>query len=133
MPVGTYQEELSCGGTLKVHKNSWEISYYFAGVDLRYNGTFVSIPGSSINDYILAFKENWEDYEQLKSAIPSGGEFTKDGKLGMSIRIGRFKEGVCLRSYHMPISSKKQLESIIKTYKYASERAPQIQKFLAAL
>lgn len=133
MPVGTYQEELSCGGTLKVHKNSWEISYYFPGVDLRHNGTFVSIPGSSINDYILAFKENWADYEKLKLAIPSGGEFTKPGKLGMSIRIGKFQEGVCLRSYHMPISSEKQLKSIIKSYDYASERAVKIQGVLADL
>lgn len=130
---GTYEEPLSCGGRLKVTKESWEISYYFPGPDMRYNGTFVSVPGASIERYISAFNDNWKEYEKLKSAIPSGGNFSKPGKMGMTIHIGNFSQGVCIQSYHMPISSKQQLEKVIGCYRYAAQRAPQIQQFLSSL
>lgn len=131
--VGTYEEALPCGGKLKVSKTSWEISYYFSGPDMRYNGMFVSVPGNSIDQYIAAFYENWEEYKQLKASIPAGGEFFKNGKMGMSIRISNYHEGVCLRSYHMPICSIHQLEKVIDGYRYTAQRAPQIQQFLASL
>lgn len=133
MSSGHYEEILPCNGKLKIKKNSWEISYYFSGPDMRYNGTFVSIPGNLIEAYISALNENWADYEQLKLAIPNGGEFKKIGKLGMNIRIGSFAQGVCLESYHMPINSKRQLDETIEAYRYAANRAPQIQNFLANL
>ena len=130
--TGTYEERLPCGGKLKVNKVSWEIAYYFPGPDRRYNGTFVSIPGASIQKYIDAYLENWSEYEQLKASIPSGGEFSKDGKMGMSIRLGRVMAGVCLRSYHMPIDSQTRLEHILDGYRYAVNRATEIQKLLAS-
>lgn len=133
MSIGTYEEPLPCGGKLKVSKASWEIQYYFPGPDLRHNGTFVSVPGNSIDQYISAFHENWAEYEKLKAFVPKGGEFTKSGKLNMTIRIGNFAQGVCLRSYHMPINSAQQLEKIVGGYRYAAQRAPQIQQFLASL
>jgi hypothetical protein len=133
MGVGTYEEPLPCGGKLKVTKSSWEISYYFSGPDLRYNGTFITVPGSSIEQYISAFNDNWKEYERLKSATPAGGDFSKSGKMGMTIRIGKFAQGVCIHSYHMPISSAQQLNKVISGYRYAVQRAPQIQKFLNSL
>ncbi|MDN6321634.1 MAG: hypothetical protein ACTHZY_07520 [Halomonas sp.] len=133
MSTGTYEEPLPCGGKLKVTKTSWEISYYFSGPDMRYNGTFVSVPGGSIEKYISAFSENWKEYEQLKSSIPSDGEFSKLGKMGMDIRIGNFAQGVCIKSYHMPIDTRQQLEKVISGYRYAAQRAPKIQEFLANL
>lgn len=133
MSTGTYEESLPCGGKLRVTKTSWEVSYYFPGPDLRYNGTFVSVPGGSIEKYISAFNENWAQYEKLKETIPIDGEFSKLGKMGMTIRIGNFAQGVCIRSYHMPISLKQQLEKLIGSYCYAAQRAPQIQDFLASL
>jgi hypothetical protein len=133
MSSGTYEEPLPCGGKLKVTKISWEISYYFSGPDMRYNGTFVSVPGKGIEQYISAFNDNWADYKKLKESIPKGGEFSKVGKMGMTIRIGRFAQGVCIQSYHMPIYSEKQLERLIAGYRYAAQRAPQIQNFLATL
>lgn len=93
----------------KFTKHFGKFYIIFLSLDLRQKGTFVKIPGIAIKDYIKAFEENWADYEQLKLAIPNGGKFTKDGKLGMSIRIGSFAQGVCLRYYHMPISSKNSL------------------------
>lgn len=133
MSAGTYQEPLPCGGTLKVTQSAWEISYYFSGPDLRYKGTFITIPGDSIEQYIVAFNENWKEYEQLKSAIPVGEDFSKSGKMGMTIRIGKFAQGVCIQAYHMPINSEQQLDKVISSYRYAAKRAPQIQKFLDSL
>jgi hypothetical protein len=133
MDSGEYQEKLPCGGTLIVSKNSWKIQYYFRGPDMRYNGDFVNVPGSDIEKYISAFIENWQDYEQLLKKIPGGGELTKQGKMGMTIRIGKFFQGVCLKSYHMPISSSQQLNKVIDSYRFAAKRAPQIQAFLESL
>jgi len=133
MSTGTYEELLPCGGKLRVSDSSWEIFYYFPGPDMRYNGTIVTVAGSLIDQYIIAFSENWNEYEQLKAAIPEGGNFSKPGKLGMEIRIGGFADGVCIRNYHMPISSGQHLEKVIAGYRYASERAPQIQSFLESL
>lgn len=132
MSTGTYEELLPCGGRLKVMKTWWEISYYFSGPDMRYNGTFVSVSGGLIEQYISAFSENWAEYEQLKGAIPKDGNFSKLGKKGMTIRIG-FAQGVCIQSYYMPISSVQQLEKLISGYRYAAQRAPQVQQFLASL
>lgn len=133
MSVGVYEEPLLCGGKLKVTNESWEISYYFPGPDFRYNGTFFSVRGDSVEKYIVAFEENWKEYEKLKPTIPEGAEFTKPGKMGMDIRIGKLSQGVCIKSYHMPISSKKKLEEVISGYKYALKRALQVQNMLATL
>ncbi|TPE54112.1 hypothetical protein FJM67_05735 [Maribrevibacterium harenarium] len=133
MSVGIYEEPLPCGGKLKVNKESWEISYYFSGPDSRYNGTFVSVPGESVERYISAFIDNWEDYKKLQESIPKGGDFSTVGKMGMSIRLGNFAEGVCIQSYHMPISSEQDLKKVISGYRYASQRALQIQQFLVSL
>ena len=131
--TGTYEEKLPCGGKLRVTRSSWEIAYYFPGFDLRHNGTFFSIPGISIQQYTQAYAENWAEYQTLKATVPQGGEFSKVGKLGMSIRIGKFLNGVCLKSHHMPVNSIKHLEDIIEGYHYAARRAPEIQTFLASL
>jgi len=131
--TGTYEEKLPTGGTLKVSKSAWEISYYFPGPDGRYNGEFVSVHGLAIERHIAALIDNFAEYEQLKTQIPAGGDFSKVGKESMTIRLGRFHPGVCLRSYHMPISSAVQLNSVIGDYRYAAGRSPQIQNFLAAL
>lgn len=94
---------------------------------------FVSVPGAQVESYISTFRQNWEDFERLKSSIPVGGEFVKEGQMGMMIRIGKFSQGVCIKSYHMPISSKNHLESVISSYNHDSERAKIIQKCLAHL
>lgn len=133
MSSGTYEEELPSGGKLQVSKTSWKIEYYFPGPDYRYNGTFISVPGNSIEQYIIAFKDNWNEYQRLKASIPQGGEFSKEGKMGMTIRIGSFSEGVCLQSYHMPISTIQKLEKVISDYSYAAKRAREIQSLLASL
>lgn len=131
--IGIYEEPLPCGGKLKVGVTSWDITYYFPGLDRRHNGTFVTVPGESIQHYIDAFLENWKEYENLKNSIPQGGDFVKVGKFGMSIRIGRFRDGVCIKDYHMPISTQSKLDQILDGYRYAIDRAKQIRALLSTL
>jgi len=128
---GEYNEKLPCGGNLIVNDSSWKIEYHFLGSDMRYTDTMITIYGQNINDYILAWEENFEDYKTIKSVIPPG-DFCKIGKMGMNIRLG-FAEGVCLKSYHMPIKTEKELENVIKSYDYAQDRAQKIIKMLRNL
>lgn len=129
---GEYSEELKSGGELKVSVNNWYIQYYFSGPDLRYNGTFVNIEGKDIDKYIDAWRTNFNKYLKLKETIPTGGKFDTNGLMGMSIRIG-WSEGVCLRSYHMPINNSAKLNQVIEDYEYAKERAIKLQELLRSL
>ena len=131
--AGAIREKLACGGTLEVTAQSFQIHYYFPGPDRRYNGTTVYVPGNSIELYIDAFNANWKEYEKLKLIIPKGSEFEKAGCMLMSIRIGGFCEGVCIRSYHMPIRSLSRMREVIDAYYYAQKRAAQLQATLRQL
>ena len=128
--TGTYEETLPCGGKLSVTQKSWTIEYYFPGPDLRYSGDFVRIAGAEVAEYIQAFEQNFADLQALKAAIPAGGEFTKAGLKGMQLRVGGYHKGVCLRSYHLPIDTHDRLQEVVEGYRYAIQRAPQIQQFL---
>jgi len=128
---GEYNEKLPCGGELKVIDSSWKIEYHFLGPDMRCNDTVVTVYGQEINDYILAWKDNFEDYKTIKSVIPPG-DFCKIGKMDMNIRLG-FAEGVCLKTYHMPIKTEKELDHVIKSYEYAQDRAQRVMKMLRNL
>ncbi len=129
---GEYKEKLLSGGELSVTKNSWSIKYYFSGPDLRYNGTFVTVPGEKINDYIEAWRNNFKKYILLKASIPSGGKFETNGEMGMSIRVG-WGEGVCLKAYHMPINTEDKLRQVTEDYSIAKERAIIVQEMLKKL
>ena len=114
--IGTYEETLPCGGKLRVTNNKWEVVYYFSGPDQRYNGTFVTLLGSTLQSEIDAYFENWAEFQSLKVALPSGGQFNKPGKREMQIRVGGFAEGVCIRDYHNPIKDRAALDKILKGY-----------------
>ena len=130
---GTYTEQLPCGGKLTVTQGSWSIDYYFPGPDLRYNGDSVRIPGSEVAEYVVAFEENWAEYERLKTTVPMGGTFEKPGRKSMVIRVGGYWPGVSIRNHHMATSSREQLERVLGGYRYALERAQVIQQFLATV
>ena len=131
--TGIYEEQLPCGGALKVSTTSWEIQYYFPGIDLRRKGTFKNIPGAVIREFAQAYQENWEEFQRLKSALPPDGEFTSSGACGMTIRVGSFAEGVCLEFFHRPVSSEAQLQITLESYAYAERRAAQVQALLQNL
>jgi hypothetical protein len=127
---GTYSETLPSGGTLNVSSTGWSIRYYFPGPDRRYNGTSVWIKESEVEEYIQAFIENYDEWEKLKEVVPEGGSFNKSGKANMTIRVGGHWDGVCLRSYEMPIKDKNKLSEVIESYRYAIKRAREISEKL---
>lgn len=130
--AGTYTEQLPCGGTLQVTIRGFRVQYYFEPADRRRNGTLVNVAGDQILEFITALRENWNEYLELKKAIPTGGSFQRAGRMGMQICIGSY-EGVCLQSYHKPIRTEAQLQEIIDSYHYAMKRAAAVQLLLEQL
>lgn len=53
--------------------------------------------------------------------------------MNMSIHVGGYWDGVCIRSYHMPINTLEKLERIVHDYQYALKRALQIRSMLVDL
>ncbi|WP_215398733.1 hypothetical protein [Rheinheimera oceanensis] len=133
MGVGTYLEDLDCGGQLLVRVDSWSINYNFQGPDNRYKGTSLIISGNEIDTYIHAYKNNWLEYEKLKIAMPPDTELTKKGEMNMTIRIGGYWEGVCIYDYFMPLRAKLDLDNILSNYIYAKSRAKAVQDILIGL
>lgn len=125
-----FEENLPSGGKLQISSDSWKIQYYFSGPDLRYNGTFKSVPGNEIDKYISAWKNNFNEYKKIKGQFPAGCEVSKPGECGMTIRAGSYREGVCLISYHMNIKDEDKLNEIINDYEYAKKRAREMQAIL---
>lgn len=103
--MGTYTEKLSSGGELIIAPDSWKIRYYFPGPDMRYNGTLVEIPGSRIDEYIAAWKNNFKKYLQLKQVFDLNGSYETTGEAGMRIGIGDWAEGVCIHKWNMPVTT----------------------------
>ena len=133
MPTGEYSETLPCGGRLTVRGVRWDINYYFPGKDRRHKGQSICIHMKDVDRYIEAYAENWNEYRSLKKTVPPGGDFSKAGKMGMTIRLGKFARGVCLQGYHMPLASKEDVIKMIESYRYAKRRASQVQDMLAML
>lgn len=122
-----YNETLPFKGKLIVSDADWNIQYYFTGPDTRYKGLRVTIKGQEIDQYINAWKNNFKEYEKIKSSY-NGLPIEKKGEMGMSIKMGYFCEGVCLLGNNLPISTRKQLDKVIESYEYARSKAIQILK-----
>ena len=133
MSSGEYTEQLPCGGKLIVTTNSSEVTYYFPGRDRRHNGEFVNIRGKDIRQYMKAFAENWNEYQSLKKSIPPGGDFSKKGKMGMTIRVDKYGGGVYIRHYHMRLDTKEKVAKVINSLDYAIKRTPQVRELLNKL
>lgn len=130
MMKGKYTEKLRTGGDLTVTASSWSIEYYFSGPDLRYRGDFVTVKGTQIDQYISAWANNYGKYLELKKVMPANGTFTTTGEMNMTINVGGYAEGVCLRSYHMPVKSEEKMMDIIEDYEYAKKQAALMMKIL---
>ena len=134
MTNGEFSEDLPAGGKLKVNAKSWHIHYYIAGPDLRYKGEFFDIPGNKIDDYIVAWQENFKKYLELKATIPSKSEFHSQGKMDMIIAINSyFDEGVSLTHRGISVKTEKELKNLIENYEFAKKRALEIMTFLKKL
>ena len=131
--VGTYNEQLPCGGSLTVTATEFRINYHFPGQDSRYKGTWVNIPGERVDEYIQALKDNGRTYAELKGSIPDGGQFTKVGKLSMSIIIGGYNDGVCLSWHYLRMATIDDVRKVISSYRYAQRRSIEVQVLLRKL
>lgn len=131
--MGEYKEILKSGGELVVSPNDWYISYYFSGPDMRYNGTWKRISSKEVDNYINAWKSNFDTYKQLKKELNLDGTFEKTGAAGMKISIGGYRDGVCIDSWHMNIRTQEQVDQIIQDYKNAKSKAIRIQEMLKQL
>lgn len=130
---GEYQEPLKTGGKLIVTSSGWRIEYYFMGPDLRYNGHFVRIESNRVDDYIKAFKANFEKFEEIQNAIPSDGSFEMKGECDMIICVRGYKHGVNITysgNNTFPIKTREKLQEVIDDYEYCILRAEEITKLL---
>jgi len=130
---GKYSESLSTGGTLIVEEKKWWIEYYFAGPDMRYKGTFLTLAGSSIDKYIDAWIQNFNEYLKIKRTTPYGIELKKNGLMGMTISVNTHFEGVCLNNYHMPVSNQALLNKVVADYSNAKQKAEVLMKTVSSM
>jgi len=132
---GEYKEELPfSGGDLIVTKDGWKISYYFRGLDMRYNGTFFTIPSSEVNEYIQAYKANWSKFEELKKLGDSvQGELRVEGQKSMNINVGGYFEGICITSYNLPLKTEKEINQMINALEWAKDQSSKIINMLKAI
>lgn len=131
--MGEYREKLKSGGELIVNQNDWYISYYFPGPDMRYNGTWKRISSKEIDEYIIAWEKNFATYLALKNELKLDGTFEKQGKAGMKISIGGYRDGVCIDGWHMNVRDQSKIEEIVCDYKTAKQKAIKIQEMLKSL
>jgi len=132
---GTYEEKLPFSeGKLIVTKTLYKIQFYFSGPDLRYNGTWLRIWQHEIDDYVDAYQKNWKKYIDLKKMKEQlGNSFSTTGIKGMNINIGGFRDGVCIKSYHMPIRTEKELKKLIDSFHWAKDKGPKVMSFLKSV
>ena len=133
-----YEEELKSGGALVITKTFWRIEYLFKGKDRRFLCKRYFVDGTKIDEYISAWKNNFEKFRTLKRNLSnSSGEFKIKGEKNMVISVGGeypdYTEGVCLEIYYdyqQRIRNEAQLERLIEDYEMAKEKASTIQEIL---
>lgn len=132
---GEYKEKLPFGhGDLIVTKYDFSIQFYFPGPDMRYNGTFLRIDSRKLDSYIIAYKNNWNKYNELKEIKHKlGNEFSISGELGMKISIGGWINGICIDNYHMPLDTEKKINDLIDSFIWAKEKGAEIMNFLKSM
>ena len=130
MITAQYQEALTSGGVLKVMPSNWYIEYRFKPSTPPEDEVVVRLNGTEIEEYQLAWEENFKRYLELKDLIPPQGSFRVGGLKEMVIRIREGQEGVCLTAYDMPIQTQEALNQVIADYEYAKEIAIKIQQTL---
>lgn len=118
----TFKESLKSGGTLIVTLLEWHIAYYIPGMEEGNNGTCAVIPGSCIDLYIEAWRDNFKDYLLLKEKFAN--TITESlychGKCCMIICVEPLNlgsDGVCFGG--LRINTEDKLNNLISDYEYA--------------
>ncbi len=115
-------------GELKASNLGWHIELYLPGPDMRYNGDRIIINPNDLTPYIQAYEENWKRYKELKAMKKEEKKITMKGKKNMTINAGGPFDGVCIRSYHLPIKTERKLKEFIETLKWAEKRGIEVMK-----
>lgn len=111
--------DLPIKGVFQASANGWCIKYYFHGWDKRFNPTIVYIHDYEIDSYIEAWLNNYAIFERLRNEFKNfHGCYSQEVDLGMTINIGGYANGVCLRGNNMPIDSLDDIFTIIKSYEW---------------
>ncbi|MDN2713692.1 hypothetical protein [Janthinobacterium sp. SUN120] len=113
-------ELVPLGGKLTACEAGYELSFYFPGPDLRYNGTFLKINDVLLPQYITAWEVNWRNYQFMRRNLPSS-TFTSEGELGMKIDAS----GVGL--YKLRITTDDELATMLSVFQNALARGKELQ------
>ena len=131
---GTYKEELNfLPGEIVVTNNNFEISFYFKGIDNRYNGRFFKIQSCDIQKYIIAFNDNWTKYEDLKK-LNTPGQLSVTCEMDMRIFIGdSFFNGLSLNQYDVLLKTRKEVDAAIDDLTAAYKRGSELIVILSCI
>lgn len=130
---GEYTEEFMRNyGTLRIGSTHAFIEFYFPGPDARYKGTFFSIQENEINQYINAYRNNWQTAEELQARIldTPDDKFNQSGEMGMNITVSHNSIILCIDNYHLPTCSKKECDDIINHFNIAKYRIKEVRQKL---
>lgn len=113
-------EPSAFGGRLNVRDGGFDLTFYFPGPDLRYNGTLLKIDSAMFHQYLTAWEENWRTYQTLRQSMPSMS-FAAEGTMGMRIDTG----GVSLRK--LRVTSEAELAAMLEGFHRAHARGTELQ------
>ncbi len=121
------------GGALIATSNSWKIQFAFAGLDRRYQYTFLNLSPHDVDallkDYPMAFKR----YERLKRELPPSTKANETFSADLTIRVNDFAEGVCLATYRTPINTQAELDLYLDILRGAQRRGDELMRAAADL
>ena len=72
---------------------------------------------------------NFNKFLMIKQTLKLNGTYETIGELGVYIRVGGYRDGLCIDYTHMYINKQVNIDQIINDYKPAKDRAAQIQHF----
>jgi hypothetical protein len=143
-PNGKYEEILpqyrqsGVTGKLVLEEGKWYIRYWIPGPRMG-PGDRIRLPIDSIEAYIDALECNYYEYERLNRVSEEyaklkgetrRGEMQVEGKMGLVINVGGYS-GACIgwgkKMPFVQIQTEEQLEKLIESYRYAIERAKEVQ------
>lgn len=113
-------ELVPLGGKLTACEAGYELSFYFPGPDLRYNGTLLKIDGALLQQYIAAWETNWRNYQAMRRTLPSLA-FTVEGELGMKM------DASGVRLYTLSVTTDDELSFMLSVFENALARGKELQ------
>ena len=128
--IGTYSEPLIGGGELRVTLQRAIAHFYFAGPDLRYNGTLVEFPAAELPAYADMLRKAWQERQALLASVPPGASMEVPSGPYV-IRVGGYFSGLSFARTHQVLArSTADVETVADGFRKSAERVPMIQATL---